>query len=160
MMTVRACMKQLVISVSQEASLAVAAAVMREHHIGTLPVVDHHNKLVGMLRLENILALVMPDFVHLVEHFEFAHDFGSLERAQPDPDSLTKKVAEIMEEPISVEADSGVLRAAAVLHFRDLRDLPVVDSENTLVGLVSHVDLGISLMRSWDLPQIATDTSP
>lgn len=159
-MTVRACMKPTVISVQQDSSLATAAAVMRKHHIGTLPVVDHANKLVGMLRLENLMALVMPDFVHLLEHFEFAHNFGSLEHAQPDPDSLKRLVEDVMEEPVSVEADSGVLRAAALLHFRDLRDLPVVDAENHLVGLVSHVDLGISLMRSWNLSENATDTSP
>lgn len=159
-MSVRACMKHKVISIHQDSSLATAAAVIREHHIGTLPVVDHSNKLVGMLRLENLMALVMPDFVHLVEHFEFAHNFGSLERAKPDPDSLKRVVKEVMEEPISVEVDSGVLRAAALLHFRDLRDLPVVDTENNLVGLVSHVDLGISLIRSWNLPESATDTSP
>ncbi|MHB0966717.1 MAG: CBS domain-containing protein, partial [Bellilinea sp.] len=52
-MTVRACMKQKVISVQQDTTLEMAAAVIREHHIGTLPVVDHDRKLVGMLRLEN-----------------------------------------------------------------------------------------------------------
>ncbi len=159
-MTVRESMKLNVISISTDATLEMAAAVMRENRIGTLPVVDHEKKLVGMLRLENLLSLVMPDFVHLVEHFEFAHNFGSLEYAKPDPASLKQPVQEIMEEPVSVEVDSGILRAAALLHFRDLRDLPVVDAENKLVGLVSHVDLGIALMRNWDLPQIATDTSP
>lgn len=154
-MTVRACMKRRVFSVKVNTTLDQAAAIMREHRIGTLPVVDQEKKLVGMLRLENILALVMPDFVHLVEHFEFAHNFGSLEYAKPEPESLKQTVDEIMEEPVSVEQNSGVLRAAAVLHFRDLRDLPVVDAENKLVGLVSHVDLGISLMSGWDLPEIA-----
>lgn len=154
-MTVRACMKRRVFSVKVNTTLDQAAAIMRENRIGTLPVVDQDNKLVGMLRLENILALVMPDFVHLVEHFEFAHNFGSLEYAKPEPESLKQTVDEIMEEPVSVEQDSGVLRAAAVLHFRDLRDLPVVDADDKLVGLVSHVDLGISLMSGWDLPEIA-----
>ncbi len=159
-MTVRACMKQKVYSVNQSSTVAVAASIIRKHHVGTLPVIDDENKLVGMVRLENLMALVMPDFVHLLKHFEFAHNFGSLENAKPDPESLNQLVREIMEDPVSVEADSGVLRAAALLHFRDLRDLPVVDSENKLVGLVSHVDLGISLMQTWDLPHIATDTSP
>lgn len=154
-MTVRACMKRRVFSVKVNTTLDQAAAIMRENRIGTLPVVDQDKKLVGMLRLENILALVMPDFVHLVEHFEFAHNFGSLEYAKPEPESLKQTVDEIMEEPVSVEQDSGVLRAAAVLHFRDLRDLPVVDADDKLVGLVSHVDLGISLMSGWDLPEIA-----
>ena len=159
-MTVRTYMKRRVISVQQDTTLEMAAAVIREHHIGTLPVVDHDRKLVGMLRLENLLALVMPDFVHLVEHFEFAHDFGYLEHVKPDPSALKRAVKDIMEAPISVLADSGVLRAAALLHLRDLRDLPVVDAENTLVGLVSHVDLGVALMSGWELPELSSDTSP
>jgi len=52
------------------------------------------------------------------------------------------------------------LRAAALLHLRDLRDLPVVNAENTLVGLVSHVDLGVALMSDWDLAELASDNSP
>lgn len=160
MMTVRACMKRRVISIQRDGTIETAAALMRNNRIGTLPVVDSGKKLVGMLRLENLLALVMPDFIHLVEHFEFAHNFGPLESKKPDPLVLKQTVEEIMEEPISVQLDSGVLRAAALLHFRDLRDLPVVDQEGLLVGLVSHVDLGISLMQGWDLPELATDTSP
>jgi CBS-domain-containing membrane protein len=151
-------MKQRVISVQQDSTIEMAAAIIREHHIGTLPVVDLQKKLVGMLRLENLLALVMPDFVHLVEHFEFAHNFGSLEYTKPDPSALKGAVKDIMEDPISVLVDSGVLRAAALLHLRDLRDLPVVDAENTLVGLVSHVDLGVALMTGWELPELSADT--
>lgn len=159
-MTVRRFMKTRVISIQENMTIGNAAALMREHHIGTLPVVDVNQKLVGMLRLENLLALVMPDFVHLVDHFEFAHNFGSLEKTKPDMNSLAQPVIEFMEQPISVQADSGVLRAAALLHFRDLRDLPVVDTENTLVGLISHVDLGVALMSDWDLAENASDTSP
>jgi len=159
-MTVRACMKHKVYSIQRVGTIGTAAALMRKNRIGTLPVVDSDNKLVGMLRLENLLSLVMPDFIHLVEHFEFAHNFGPLEGKKPDPHVLKQTVEEIMEEPISVELDSGVLRAAALLHFRDQRDLPVVDDNGLLVGLVSHVDLGTSLMAGWDLPELATDTSP
>ena len=159
-MTVRRFMKTRVISIQQDMTIGNAAALMREHHIGTLPVVDAGQKLVGMLRLENLLALVMPDFVHLVDHFEFAHNFGALEFTKPNTATLAQSVKEFMEQPISVQVDSGVLRAAALLHLRDLRDLPVVDAENTLVGLVSHVDLGVALMSDWDLSELASDTSP
>jgi len=160
MMSVRTCMKHKVFFVKKDETISTAAAVMRENRIGTLPVVENDMKLVGMLRLENLLALVMPDFIQLVEHFEFAHNFGPLESKKPDPLILKQAVEEIMEEPISVQQESGVLRAAALLHFRDLRDLPVVDDMGALVGLVSHVDLGIALMDGWDLPNFAADTSP
>ena len=154
-MIVRDCMKHRVYSVHPDATIAAAAALMSHHRIGTLPVIDQEHRLVGMLRLENLLALVMPDFVKLVEHFEFAHTFGPLEHKKPDPEMLQQSVAKIMEEPISITEDSGVLRAAAMLHFRDLRDLPIVDANDRLVGLVSHVDLGVAVMSGWNLPDPA-----
>lgn len=151
-MKIRDYMKQRVISVRDEATIADAAALFRKHHIGTLPVVDAAGRLIGIVRLRGLLALVMPDFVHLVHHFEFVHDFGALEFRQPDPEQLAKSVLEIMDQPVSVQADDGLVMAAAYLHEHDLRDLPVVDKENRLVGLASHVDIGVALMSNWQLP--------
>ncbi len=150
-MNVRDCMKVKVISIRDDQSIGEAAVLFRQWHIGTLPVIDPSGKLVGLVRLRKLLNLVMPDFVSLVDHFEFVHDFGALEMRQPDPDQLKMPVLEIMDEPIFVQAGSGLLRAAALLHHHDLKDLPVVNEDELLVGLVSHVDLGVALMNNWVL---------
>ncbi len=151
-MIIKDYMKQRVISVREDATIGAAAALFRKHHIGTLPVVDNERRLIGIVRLSNLLTLVMPDFVHLVAHFDYVHDFGALESRQPDPEQLDKSVREIMDQPVCVQADSGLIMAAAYLHEHNLRDLPVVDSQNHLVGLASHVDIGIALMSNWKLP--------
>lgn len=151
-MKIRDCMKHRVISIRNDATIGSAATLFREHHIGTLPVVDSSRHLIGVIRLHSLLALVMPDFVKLVNHFDYVHDFGALESRQPDATQLKNSVLEIIDEPTSVQADDGLIMAAACIQEHHLMDLPVVDQNNILVGLSSHVDIGVALMSNWHLP--------
>ena len=73
------CMKRNVISIRSDAAVRDAVKLFIQNHIGTLPVVDQGNKLVGLVTIESILSMVMPDFVRLIDHFSFVHDFGAVE---------------------------------------------------------------------------------
>ena len=53
-------MKHEVISISDSAIIGDAAALFVEGHIGTLPVIDWHSKLVSILHIRDLLELVMP----------------------------------------------------------------------------------------------------
>ncbi len=143
------CMKRQVVSVSASASLSEAAAVFRSAHIGTLPVVDDAEQLVGVLPLRRLLSLMMPDFLRLVDEFDFVHDFGAVESKHPSPEALEQPVREVMEPPIFIEETCGLLRAIALMRHHELRDLPVVNSKRRLVGIASHVDIGIALLTDW-----------
>ncbi len=152
-MYIRDFMKQNVILVREDATIGDAAALLRKHHVGTLPVVDKDNHLIGLVRLRGLLALIMPDFVNLINHFDYVHDFGALETTRPDPRQLEQCVVDVMDEPVSVHADNGLLMAVSILQDHNLRDLPVVDQENKVVGLASYVDIGVALMTNWQLPE-------
>lgn len=143
-------MKRRVISIRQDAALREAAALMEHHHIGTLPVVDARGCLVGLLLMHHLLELAMPDFVHLIEDFDFVRDFGAVEQKHPPAGSMDSLVNERMSEPVCVEQTSGLMRAVAVLNQQHLIDLPVVDESQHLVGIVSRVDIGIALLRRWN----------
>lgn len=73
------CMKKNVISISPNAHIGEAAAMFAKHHIGSLPVVDDAGHLVGLLQLRDLLAFVLPDFIRLVEDFDFVGDFGAIQ---------------------------------------------------------------------------------
>lgn len=152
-MKIKDCMKQRVITVRDDATIGEAAVLLRQYRIGTLLVVDKEGHLVGLVRLRALVALVMPDFVKLVNHFEFVHDFGALEQRQPDADVLCQNIMDITDEPVSVNGDDGLIRAASILQDQNIRDLPVVDQDNKVVGIASHVDIGVALMSNWNLPQ-------
>jgi len=148
-MNITDCMKRDVVSITASASIGQAAARFAARHIGMLPVVDASGRLVGSLQLRDLLALVMPDFVKLVEDFDFVHDFGAAEVWQPAPETLARPVTDVMQPPISVEATCGLLRAFAVMREHDLHDLPVVDAWGRLAGIASRVDIGAALLASW-----------
>lgn len=146
------CMKQHVVSVPSTARIGEAVMLFTKHRIGTLPVVDDQARLVGCVQLRDVLELVLPDFIHLVEDFDFVGDFGAVEARRPPPEALTRPVTEVMQAAVSVDENCGLLRAFSVLHHEQLLDLPVVDAAGRLVGIASRVDIGISLLRSWNTP--------
>ena len=56
-MRVREIMKRNVVSVHEDITLGEAATLLVEKHIGSLPIVDNHNRLMGMLGIADILEL-------------------------------------------------------------------------------------------------------
>ncbi len=147
---VRDWMKKNVYSIHQKASVKEAATLMMEKKIGTLPVVDEEGVLIGITTMHNILSCFLPDFHSMLSNIDFIKDYGALKN--PDTRTLVEvgkiPITEFMEEPISVEADNGLMRALAVLHKHNLVDLPVT-KEGKLVGLVSRVDIGRGFLSSW-----------
>ena len=150
-MKVNQCMKQEVITVPSTATVAEAVSLFNTHHVGTLPVLNGEGHLVGIVNLHDLLDLVMPAFVNLIDDFDYVVDFGVLEEKQPSNDLLSQPVTAVMQTPVFVPADSGLLRAFAYLYKYELSDLPVVDEQERLVGLVSRVDVGRSLLSGWRL---------
>jgi CBS domain-containing protein len=102
-----------------------------------------------MLILGDMLNLVMPDFVRLIDDFDFVQDFGAAESRKPSLEVLARPVKQVMQEPVFVEETSGLLRAFALLRQHGLHDLPVVATDGRLVGIVSRVDIGTALLVDW-----------
>ena len=143
-------MKHKVISISVLATITEATALFVDEHIGTLPVVDGDGKLVGILHIRDLLELVMPSFIGLVEDFDFVRgDFSVFETLRPSPEEANQPASSIMDPPMSVRSGSGLLRAFAIMNSHHLYDLPVVDDDDRLVGLASRVDIGTALLAGW-----------
>jgi CBS-domain-containing membrane protein len=81
-------MKKEIITVPVTATVADAASMFCAHHIGMLPVVDESGNLVGILKLHDLLHLIMPVFVDLIEDFDYVGDFGAMENSEPAQEEL------------------------------------------------------------------------
>ena len=150
MKNVSQAMKIEVVSISISATIKQAAALFVERHIGTLPVIDGDGKLVGILHISDLLELVMPSFVGLVEDYDFVRgDFSVFETLLPRPEVAVQPVSSVMDLSVSVKVDSGLLRAFAIMNSHNLYDIPVVDDDGRLVGLASRVDIGTALLAGW-----------
>ena len=148
-MHVYQCMKKTIVSAPVTATVADAASLFCAHHIGMLPVTDDAGRLVGILQLRDLIHLIMPAFVDLIEDFDYVGDFGAIENREPAQEELDKPISEVMEEATSVRDDSGLVRAFSFIHKHQLTDLPVVDRQGKLVGLASGVDIGRALLTTW-----------
>ncbi len=146
-----ACMKRHVITVTPSTTVREAARIVVAHHIGTLPVVDEQSTLIGVVRLDDLLRVFMPDFVALLEDIDFVHDFGVLEALQPAdvPAATRLTMRDLMQPSCAVEQTCGLLRAYATMLKHDLRDLPVVNKAGSLVGIASLVDIAAAFLAPW-----------
>jgi CBS domain-containing protein len=148
-MKVMECMKRKVISVPEDETIAEAARVFVERHIGVLPVVNKGGQPVGILRLRDLLSLEIPAFVDLVKDVDFVHDFGAVESTRPDPELLARPVTTLMQPVTTVEGDSGLLRAYSLMLKDGLYDIPVTDADGILVGIASLVDVATAVLSNW-----------
>jgi CBS domain-containing protein len=144
------CMKRTVIFVSPDTTIGQAVTLMIEKRVGTLPIVDEDNALVGVITISDIIKIFLPDFVSLLSDIDFIKDYGNMKI--PPLETLEKvenqSVAEIMEEPVAVEEDSSLIRALSIMHKHNLADLPVLE-QGKLCGIASRVDIGREFFSSW-----------
>jgi len=143
-------MKRNVVSIPNTSTIREAAAIIVEKHIGLLPIVDKDNKLVGVVGLRDLLNLELPDFVRFIEDLDFVHDFGAVETTRPAPQTLTRSITTLMRDAIIVEEDCGLLRAYALMLQQNLHDMPVLSKNGRLIGIASRVDIGTSILSTWD----------
>jgi CBS domain-containing protein len=142
-------MKRKVISVRDTATVREAAAIFAKEHVGLLPIVDEGNKLVGVLGLRDLLSLELPDFIRFVSDVDFVHDFGAVENTRPRAEALNQSVRLLMKPAITVREDSGLLRTYALMLQHQLHDIPVISSDEQLVGMASRVDIGTAIVSTW-----------
>ena len=142
-------MKKNVISVAADATIRDAAQVFVKQHVGMLPVVDKDEKPVGVVSLQDMLTLELPDFVNFVADVDFVHDFGAVETTRPTAATLARPIKKLMKPPLSVPHDCGLLRAYALMIQHKVHDILVVSPEGKLVGIASRVDVGRAILTAW-----------
>ncbi len=103
------------VTINRNATVSDALALMKEYHIGGIPVVDDQRKLVGIVTNRDL---------------RFERD-------------LSRAVSEVMtsENLVTTTQSTNLEEAADILQRYKIEKLPVVDSENRLIGLVTYKDI-------------------
>jgi len=123
-------MTQPAITVRADATLGAASALLSQHRIGQMPVVDPLGHLVGLLLRADLFR---PQRAAAAAAEPTAPDWDTL-MAQP--------VSELMWTPVpSVSADTDIRRVAQVLLDTALPGLPVVDDAGGVTGFVARTDI-------------------
>lgn len=143
-------MKRHVVSIPATTSVREAAAIFVKKHIGLLPVVDDDNKPIGVIGLRDLLALELPDFVSFIADMDFVHDFGAVETTRPPARVLDKPIKSLIKPAITVDEESGLLRAYALMLQHELHDILVISKDGKLAGIASRVDIGAAILSTWE----------
>jgi CBS domain-containing protein len=142
-------MKRNAVSIPESSSIREAAAVFVQSHVGLLPVLDADGRLLGVVGLQDLLTLELPDFVRFIQDLDFVHDFGAVETTRPPAEVLDQPIRTRMKPPITVHEDAGLLRAYALMLQHNLHDIPVVSDDGKLLGVASRVDIGTGILSAW-----------
>ena len=112
-------------SIRASASVVEAARLMRDEHIGSLPITDDE-ELVGMITDRDITTRVVA------------------EAADPKMTSVGDVVSRDL---ISIEPDEDLEEAVQLMASHQVRRLPVVEN-GRLVGIVAQADVALTLREN------------
>jgi CBS domain-containing protein len=109
-------------SIGPSASVVEAARLMRDEHVGSLPITDG-DSLVGMITDRDITTRVVAEAADLA----------------------TSSVGDVYSQDlISVEPDKDLEEALTLMARHQVRRLPVVE-DGRLVGIVAQADIALAL---------------
>lgn len=110
---------------------------------GSIPVVDKDGNLTGIVTIRDTMLPLYPNFGEYVHDAVHGRDFEAMEENYKRV--LCMKVKEVMTaEPMTVDADESILKAASYMGLRNLRRIPVTNGSK-LIGMVSIGDIARGL---------------
>lgn len=119
-MLIRELMNPDVRSCRADDSLETAARLMWDHDCGCVPVVDDQNRVIGIITDRDVCMAALTQAVPLA----------------------AGRVATAMAREVEcIESDACPALAEAAMQRRQIRRLPVVDTERRLVGIISLADI-------------------
>ncbi len=141
-------MKRELHTVPPETPLADAVELLLDKVYRTLLVVDDSGRLIGILTdgdLLNRAQLLPPSAQRGLTRAELARELQRLRQTgQTVGENMTP-------DPITITGETTIPAAVNLMIERNVKRLPVVDSDNKLVGIVSRVDV----LRALSQPAVA-----
>jgi CBS domain-containing protein len=130
-------MTTAVITAREATPFKELARIMTEQHVSALPVLDTADRVVGMVSQADLL----PKEEHRDDRpgrwtVAFGGEHASRVKAAGDT------AGQVMTAPVVVtRPDATLVEAAKDMARRHVKQLPVVDTDNRLVGILSRADL-------------------
>jgi CBS-domain-containing membrane protein len=136
-------MSKTAVCVSPTTPLTHIWKLIFEKHIHGIPVVDKNNKLLGIIAEEDMLKKLFPDY----EEFSFNPD------NEAEVTERLEKLKHVTAEKIMnsrvyfTRSDTLIMRALSRMMAQHVRQLPVLDENDHVVGMLSKADVFRGLFR-------------
>jgi len=127
---------------------AEAAKIFLENKISAAPVVNNEGKLHGILSEKDIFRAMLPDNKAFIDAPTKYLDFDDLgETARRAGDKLVKEV--MAYRLITAKVDTPVLKIGAQMVSSGIHQVPVVDEENKVIGMIKRGDIYRALIKEY-----------
>jgi CBS domain-containing protein len=142
---VRDVMSSPVATLRPDVTVEAAADVLAAKNVGALPVVDGEQKLLGILRDDDLIAsearVHVPTFINFLGlGMAFPGEMKHLESELKKIAGAT--VADVMQvDPPTVTAETTLEDVATIMHDQGINSLPVVGPANVVVGIEARADI-------------------
>lgn len=139
-MKVRDIMTKDLTSIEKEISVKELIFILNSSGTTSVPVVDNEEKLIGFISESDIIKAALPGYFELLNGIAFIPDMNQLSKklVQIEDDAIEKYM---QREVIWVYDDDDDLQVADTMIRKNIRNIPVVDREGHLVGVVTRINL-------------------
>ena len=142
-MTVASIMKKNPLTLRADQTVGEAVQALQQHRFRSMPVIDAHGRMIGQFSVHTLLSLLMPKVSTMP---------GGLRRLgflRDDLDDLQRRLSHSWDDPVRDHAqtavdvthpDSSLTQTVLALYSRQ-ENIPVVDDDGRLVGILSYWDV-------------------
>ncbi|MCU7853121.1 MAG: CBS domain-containing protein [Candidatus Thiodiazotropha sp. (ex Monitilora ramsayi)] len=150
-MTARLLMDSNPVRIHPSDTIGIAARKIMRRRYRSLPVVDDERVFLGVVKVNRMLGIVLPEHATQQSIGGAADKFAALTL-----DNLRDKLDSVMDEPITtciekevvtVTPETSLIETLLTMYHHE-RNLPVVDSETgRLEGMISYYDIGDLILQ-------------
>lgn len=140
------------ISVTPDTVLKDAIQLMADNHIGGLPVINADSDLVGILSESDLMwqttGVDVPAYIMLLDSVIYLKNPAQYN--QELHKALGQSVKDVMtDRVVTIAPDKSLRDAAHLMHDKKVRRLPVVDSQQQVVGILTRGDIVREMANSY-----------
>ena len=132
------------VTVTPKTSLTEAIQILAERQISGLPVVDDSGELVGIISETDLTwketGVDTPPYVMFLDSVIYLQNPAKHDREVQKALGQTVKDA-MSDRPTTITGDRPVREAARIMHEKKVRQLPVVDENDRLIGIITQGDV-------------------
>lgn len=140
-------MQRNVVTAPKTATFKDAVEILIKNHTNGAVVVDESNRVAGIISSSDLIQYIVPDYLEEDKHlasFEASDVFAKrIEKVAND--SVTK----FMTAPVhTIKPHHALIEASTLLSEFHIRQLPVVDETNMLIGYINRTDIKKAIGRA------------
>jgi len=136
----------MVITTTEKSSIRSVCSLFFKHHINALPVIDRHRHVVGIVTKDDIFHCFYPDYTEYITNLFSTNNLRS--DTNEFQEIIQKSVQVVMNKHVLfTRPDTSIMIALARMVSQRVSQLPVIDDNRKLVGVVSKGDIFYGLCR-------------